>query len=218
MAYSFPLTTAQFLSYLPIQDMSFDIPEAIELSETGGGEILTADLGTRLWEGEVILGILTEEERDFATAMLDVLRRPGASFLVHDVRRPAPRHDPDGTILGNRDVVLDTVSGNNRELRLAGLPVGYQFRRHDYLAFRYGSDPVRYALHRIAEPGSSDVSGVTGLIEITPNIRPGWTPRLSVTLHRAACKAIVLPGSFDPGRRRGTMTEGMRFRFRQTLR
>lgn len=218
MAYSFPLSVAQFMAQLPIQDITFDIPEALETSETGGGEILTADLGTRLWHGDITLGDLTELERDHAFTMLDVLRRAGASFMAFDPRRPGPRHDLNGSILGGAQPRLSSVAANNRECRLTGLPAGYQLRRYDYMAFAYGANPVRFALHRIASSATADGAGLTGLIEVSPNVRPGWSAAAPVTLHSAACKAIYVPGSFEPGRRRGTMTVGARFRFQQTLR
>ncbi|MGN7870966.1 hypothetical protein [Paracoccus sp. 22332] len=218
MAYAFPLSHGQFMAILPIQDFSFDLPEAIETSETGGGEILRADLGTRLWQGEIGLGEMTPDERDEVMAMLDVLRRPGASFMAHDVRRPAPRLDPAGTELGAAAPQLLSVASTSRDVRLSGLPAGYALRRHDYLAFAYGTNPVRRALHRIASPAVAAANGQTAAFEVSPAVRPGWAAGAAVSLVRAACKAVVVPGSVDPGRRKGVMTTGVRFRFQQTLR
>lgn len=218
MAYNFPLGVAEFLSILPIRDMVFDIPEAIEMSETEGGEILTAEIGARLWQGEIALDDMTPDEAAEAKAMLDVLRRPGATFLCHDVGRPGPRRDLTGRLLGAAGVTLSSVSADNREIRLAGLPQGYQISRYDYLSFRYGADPTRFALHRAAAPGAANAAGQTSWIEVTPNIRPGWAAGAAVSLKRAACKAIIVPGSVNPGRRKALMTTGCSFKFIQTLR
>lgn len=218
MAYSFPLSHAQFLDLLPVQDITFDLPEAIETSETGGGEILRADLGTRLWQGEITLGDMMPDERDEAMAMLDVLRHAGASFLAYDLRRPAPRRDPGGTLLGAASPKLAHVYSNGRDVRLSGLPSGYVIRRHDYLAFSYGTSPVRYALHRSASNATAGTNGETNSFVVSPAPRPGWVAGAPVSLLRASCKAVVVPGSVDPGRRRGVMTTGVRFRFQQTLR
>lgn len=218
MAYTFPLNYAEFMSLLPVRDIVFDIPEAIEMSETEGGEILTADLGTRLWQGEITLDEMTADEAAEAKAMLDVLRRPGGSFLCHDISRPAPRLDLNGRILKSAEVTLMNVASSNREIRLAGLPQGYQISRYDYVAFRYGANPVRFALHRAASPATTNAAGQTGWIEVTPNIRPGWTAGAAVTLKRASCKAIIVPGSVQPGRRRATFTTGCSLKFVQTLR
>lgn len=218
MAYSFPLSLAQFMDILPIREMTFDLPETMELSETGGGEVLAADLGTRLWQGEIQLGDMTADEAAEALAMLDVLRRAAGSFMVHDKRRPAPRSDLNGAALSGFAVKLASVSGNTREVTLSGLPAGFQLLRHDYLAFSYGTNPTRYALHRIASPATANGSGVTGLFEVSPNIRPGWVANAAVSLVKPACKARILPGSVNPGRHRHTMTAGVSFRFQQTLR
>lgn len=218
MAYSFPLSNAQFMALLPIRDITFDLPEAMEISgETAGGEILTAGLGERLWQGEIQLGDMTRDEAAECLAMLDVLRRVGGSFLCHDVSRPRPRFDPDGAILGGASPTLHSVEANNRDIRIAGLPSGYQLRRYDYLAFSYGSNPVRRALHRVATPATAAGTGITGAFEVSPTIRPGYASGAAVSLVRPACKAIVVPGSVDPGRRSATLTVGAGFRFIQTL-
>lgn len=218
MAYVYPLIPGHFMDLLPIQDITFDLPEAIEMSETGGGEILTADLGTRLWQGEITLGDMLPDERDDVMAMLDVLRVPGASFMVHDARRPAPRLDPTGAILGAANPRLGGVAANRTDIRLSGLPTGYLLRRHDYLAFSYGTNPVRYALHRVARGVAAASDGTTVAFEVSPAVRPGFTVNAPIFLFKAACKAIVVPRSVDPGRRKGILTTGAKFSFLQTLR
>lgn len=218
MAYSFPLTIVQFMHILPIREIVFDLPEAMEIAETGGGEILTATLGTRLWDGEIFLDDMTRDEAADVMAMLDILRRPGASFMAYDISRPGPRADIYGAVLAAAIPKLSSVSGTTREIKLSGLPANYALQRSDYLAFSYGSDPVRYALHRIAAPTSASVGGVTPFFEVSPNIRPGFALNASVTLPRASCKAVVVPGSVQPGRHKATLTTGASFKFKQTLR
>ncbi|MDR5655365.1 hypothetical protein [Ruixingdingia sedimenti] len=218
MAYSFPLSLADFWDILPIRELTFDLPEAVEISETGGGEILTADLGTRLWQGEVVLGDMTPDEAADVSAMLDIVRRAGGSFFATDRARPWPRSDWGGSVLGAASVTMHSVAGTSREMRLQGLPVGYQLRRGDRLAYSYGTNPVRYALHRVASPATADEAGVTPLFEVSPNLRPGWPDLAAVTLVKPACKAVIVPGSVQPGRRRARLTVGSSFRFQQTLR
>lgn len=218
MAYTYPLPHGDFMDWMPIRSQTFDIPESVELSETGGGEILTAALGTSLWQGEITLGNLTADETDRATAAIDVARRNGASFMVYDVRRPAPRLDPNGTILGAAAPVIANIAANWREISISGLPAGYAIRQNDYIAFSYGSNPVRYALHRAVVGRSATGAGVTPWIEVTPTLRPGATVGTAITLLRASCKAVIVPGSVQPGRSTQTMTDGISFKWRQTLR
>lgn len=218
MAYSFPLATAEFMDLLPIREMSFELSEAMETDETGGGELLTSDLGTRLWQGEILLGDMTPDEADDALGMLDLIRRAGGSFMVHDRARPWPRADWQGAAISGASPVLHTIAASTREIRLAGLPAGYQLRRRDCLAFSYGAGPTRFALHRLAAPVTANGSGLTPLVEVVPNIRPGASTGAAVTLVTAACKAVIVPGSYQPGRRKGRLTTGASFKWQQTLR
>ena len=91
--------------------------------------------------------------------------------------------------------------------------------RGDMLAFSYGTSPTRFALHRVASLSkSADVTGLTGWIEVTPNIRDGASITDPITLYRPACKAKLIPGTSNTGTTRRTITEGAAFQFIQTLR
>lgn len=218
MALTFPLNTAQFMDLLPIREMTFDLSEAMETDETGGGEILTADLGTRLWQGEIILGDMTPDEADTVLALIDLLRRAGGSFMVHDRARPWPRADWQGVGLGGFSPMIHALHASSRELRVTGLPPGYALRPRDALAFSYGSNPTRFALHRVVAAVSANGSGLTPQIEVVPNIRPGASVGAAVQLIKPACKAVIVPKSWQPGRRKARLTTGASFRWQQTLR
>lgn len=218
MPITFPMNTATFMSLLPIRSMTFDLPESVEVSETGGGEILTAGLGVRLWQGEIELAPMEPDEAAVVLSLLDVARGAGASFMVHDVSRPGPRNDLNGTILGAAAPTLMALQSNNREVRVTGLPVGYAIRNYDYLAFTYAANPTRFALHRAVGSVTASAGGTTGWLEVVPNIRPGALVGAAVSLLKASCKAVLVPGSVQPGRRTSRMTEGVSFKWRQTLR
>lgn len=218
MAYSFPLPAAQFMDILPIELMTFDLPEVVEISRTAGGDVMAAELGTRLWRGEVRLGPMTVDEEAEVTAMIDVLRRAAGSFLCYDARRPWPRADFQGLALAGHAPTLASVAANAREVTLGGLPAGYQIQRGDMLGFSYASAPTRYAVHRAASPAAAQGNGITTLFEVSPSLRPGWAIGAAITLIRPTCKAIILPGSYDAGQRKRTTTTGVAFKFLQTLR
>ncbi|MCI5097530.1 MAG: hypothetical protein MRY77_14540 [Rhodobacteraceae bacterium] len=216
MSYSFPLGP-EFLDLLPIQSMGFDLPSQAEFSKTAGGEILEAALGTRLWQGKIVLDKMTTDEEADVLAMIDVVTSPGASFMVHDVKRPWLRKDPKGLNLAGSAPTLLDVSADTRSVNIAGLPAGLELSRGDYLAFSYGANPERFALHRVSAPATVGAGGETGLVEVRPNVRPGWAVGATVSMTRAACKAKIVPGSFDPGSR-GRLTTGVSFNWIQTLR
>lgn len=219
MPYSFPLTRSEFLNRLPVMSITIDCPEQVEMSQTGGGEILMADLAPRLWRGKITLGRLTPSEEAEAMALIDVVRGPGRSFAAYDVRRYRPVDDPTGSILGGASPTLLTVGGSSRTLQLQGLPAGYTLRAGDRLSFPYGSNPTRRALHKVVDlVKTADGSGETPYIEVVPNVRPGWSAGAAVDLIRPWCKAVIVPGSVEPGSHRRGLTEGISFSFHQTLR
>ena len=216
MALAFPLSNAAFMDLLGIAEITFDAPPQVEANGTGGGEIMTADLGPMLWTGSVSLGAMTALESATPELLLDVLGPPGRSFYAYDTRRPAPLADPTGAILGAAAPTINSLNANNRDVSLTGLPAGYVLTRGDYLAFTCSG--VR-ALHRIVtNTVSANGAGTTGTFEVTPRLRAGASVGLAVTLVKASCKAVLVPGSVNKGRSRKTITREMAFRFSQTLR
>lgn len=218
MAYSFPLSVTDFMRALPIAEISFDAPEQVEVNQTAGGEIITADLAPMLWQGDVRLGTMTHAEASHADVMLDLLRPAGRMFYAYDTRRPAPLADPSGLILGSTVPTIASLISGNRELTLAGLPAWYVLSRGDYLAFDYGT-PSRRALHKVVtEQVQAGSTGTTGAIEVTPMIRPGASVGASVTLVRASCLARLVPNTVSKGQSIRTITRDASFRFIQSLR
>jgi hypothetical protein len=215
---SFPLGLDQFYDLLPIGSMRWDLPEALDVSETAGGEILTADLGTTLWSGEIDLGFMRHAEAADVVPLINLLRRGGTSFLVADSTRPWPRLDPRGLILGNAQPTIRFISQDRRELGLDGTPPGYQLSRGDLISFTYGSNPTRYALHELVESRTGFQSGIMPTFEVNPPIRAGASIGTPVQLINARCKARLVPGSVDLGRSRHTITSEAKFAWTQTLR
>lgn len=217
MALSFPLSLANFLDLLPVARSPFDPGEALQMDETGGGELVTSANGERLWSGQLVLDGLTYPEAAAATALLSLVRAAGRPFLVTDLRRLGPAADPWGTILGAATPVISGVQTGGRELRIDGLPAGYVLSRGDYLGFGYGPSSGRRALHQVVTGGAASGAGLSPWLEVVPEVRAGWAAAAPVTLLRPACKAIYVPGSWSPGESaRGTVT-GMSIRFMQTL-
>lgn len=219
MALTFPLALTDFFAGLPIQTIEPDLDEALDYSETGGGELLTADLGPRLWSASVTLRLGEYGEMENIRAKLDTLRYAGRSLLVHAIPSIGPQADPQGVILGASDVRLAAVAGNNRDVTLSGLPAGYVLKGGDCFSFMYGSNPVRYAMHRIV--ANADVvangSGVA-VVESSSFIRPGYVINSAVKLIKPTFKAVIVPGSVRAGTTGGTKTTGISFMLRQTLR
>lgn len=219
MAFAFPLNVAAFMDILRIEAISFSAPEQVEINQTGGGEVLQADLAPMLWQAEIKLGELIASDAALTNARLDILRPAGRSFYLYDTRRPGPLLDLTGAILGASTPSIHTLAANNRDMRIQGLPVGYLLSVGDYLAFDYGTSIIRRALHKIvSSPAVVPSGGISPTFEVSPMIRPGAAVGASVTLIKAACKALIVPNSINTGMTAKTITTGMSFRCMQTLR
>ncbi len=213
---TFPLPLDQFFDLLPVETLTFDPSESVEIDETGGGEVLKATLGPDLWQGQLDLTVMTWDEAFAITPMINVLRRAGASFLVADPRRPWPRLDPEGAILGQANVQISAIGSSMREIALKGLPARYLLSRGDLLSFPYGI-PSRYALHEIVGPTVADTNGETTLFEVTPPIRSGAAVNAPVQLIWPRCKA-VLRGGASTGKSGANATRDASISWTQTLR
>jgi hypothetical protein len=197
--------------------VTFRLSHPQEHTRLGDGTVISASLGASLWTGTIRLAQANHPRHAQMEALLALMDQPGASFLCHDPRYVGPASDPTGSVLGSRTVTIHTVASNMRELRITGLPSGYLLSPGDMLGFQYGSSPVRHALHRIVVGGTASGSGLSPLLEVVPNLRPGAVAGLVVSLVRTACKARLLPEpTYGSGRQ--AISRGAGFDFIQTLR
>lgn len=214
MPLTFPLAIADFANTLRVQQVTFDSPENVQMSMTGGGEIVTAELAPSLWRGSVVLAASKHAQASATAALISTLRKPGRAFYIYDHSHMFPASDPTGSILGAATPAINSLNADTRQLSLKALPASYVLTAGDYLAFDYGS--LR-ALHRLVEDVTADGTGTTAEFEVVPNIRPGAAVDDVVTLIRAACKAIIVPSSFSAGTKSGVNTSGLAFQWNQTL-
>ncbi|MCV2876347.1 hypothetical protein OE810_08750 [Rhodobacteraceae bacterium XHP0102] len=217
MALTYPLSYAQFLGALRVEEVTFRLSHPQEHTRLGDGTVISASLGASLWTGTIRLAQANHPRHGQMEALIALMDQPGATFLCHDPRYLGPAGDPTGAILGSRTVTIHSVASNMRELRLTGLPSGYVLSAGDMLGFPYGSNPVRYALHRMVLGGAASSLGSTPMLEVIPNLRPGAVAGLTVSLIRPACKARLLPApTYGSGRQ--ALSRGASFDFIQTLR
>ena len=218
MAYSFPTVVQNFFETLAIQSALPDLTEDMDLNWNGQGELMTADVGERLWKMDLTLKSDRYEEVEASRARIQVFRQAGRPFFAHALPMFYPQFDPDGSILGSVVPTLSAVQSNMRDIRIAGLPVGYQITAGDFLSFAYSANPVRYAFHQAVSNATAGSDGTTGLFEVNTEIRPGFALGADVRLIKPLFKAIILPGSYRGGMSMGRMTRDISFTIQQTLR
>lgn len=217
MAYSFPVPLNTFFETFRIQSVQFDLKEAFETDETGSGEILSADVGARLWEMQVNFKLADYREGEALKAKLNVLRYAERSLIIHAIPSMYPTNDPNGTILGASVVTLDAVALNNREITLGGLPPGFRLEPGDCLSFQHAGAVQKFMFHQVANTRAASGAGVITQLEVTPFVEPGWPVGGAVQLIKPRMKAVLVPGSFNPGSTGQLVTSGITATFRQTM-
>lgn len=197
MAVTFPAPITYIADLLRVPSRSFTLMTQQEVSGLGSGQILVADLAPALWVADIETKPMRRPEAHELLARLDTLDGALNSFYLYDPWKCAPTSDPRGELLGSSAVKIYALDINNKEMRLYGLPAGYVLTAGDYLAFDYGSNPIRRALHRIVNTVTADGSGITPAFEVRPHIRPGAATDIAVALVKAAAKMFLEPGSLS---------------------
>lgn len=215
MAVTFPLALAQFADLFGSNEASLDLPAMVQTSRTRGGALIRARLGERLWTGRVVATDHTHARLDRLRARLAILQDAGGSFLMTPRHRRGPIADPFGVTLGAAVPLLHTIAANRREIRISGLPAGYVLSDGDFLSLTYGASPLRYWFAQIVVGGNADGTGLTPLIEVTPNVPAALVTGGTVTLLRPVFKAVVT--SAASGVARLANSGGVAFDFIQTF-
>lgn len=217
MAVTFPLDLNGLFNRIAKIEATIDPGEAVLTNITGGGEVITSAIGVRLWRGRITGRGQSFIDLDPMTARIDLVRQAGASFFVSPSHRNGPQSDPNATILGVSTPQITNVNANNRDVTISGLPAAYVLTEGDLLSFSYLSSPVRFAMHKIVTGATANGSGVA-TVEVMPPLRPGHSAPFNIRLDRPYCKAVIVPGSYQPPvyDRRGRAV--FSFDWQQTLR
>lgn len=218
--------------------MSIDILDGLRVAEAtiwpdepkdvrrfADGSQIQASVGAMLWRGSVTLAPAPHAVARAAEARIAAAKRSGQTILIGDPRVKGPATDPDGSALGAAEVRLWNRSNDGLTIRLSGLPTSYTFSAGDLVAFDYGDNPVRRALHRLTAGANVFASGRSNTLPVVPPVRPGvaeGSPTDTeadgalVTLIAPKCRALIT--DWRPGRARREKTEGITFSWVQTLR
>lgn len=200
------MPVSDLIVILPVSQALFQLQRQQEVSPTGGGTPRAADLGEELWTATIACDVLTDQEARVAEATIEALDGSIGTFYLSNPRMPYPFADPNGAILAASAVTIFALGGDNKSLRLTGLPVGYQITAGDFFCFDTGSVPnVRRCFHRFATSGAADGAGRTPMLTVRPHLRAGVATGLAVTLKKPAAEMFILPGTFDPRSLKGPL-------------
>ena len=217
MTIAFPLAVFQMQEKLSIGSVKWSLGTFQEMSITGGGESLVADLAPRMWMGEVTMTIMRTAKAAQVEAIIESLDGSLQTFQMYDPRLAYPMNDPTGSILGASVPLIAALNVNNKEMNISGLPAAYKLGMGDKLGFGYGT-PTRRALHRIMNNVTANGSGLASNVEVRPHFRPGVVTGLNIVLIKPYCTVRMIPGSFEPGNGiPGDFVEGMSFKVQQVI-
>jgi hypothetical protein len=218
MALIFPLSAAGFLDILPVQSVQFHCPPQTAATGFAGGDVIRAEVAPQMWQGSYSLPPMRPRVAASFEVLIEALQGVGGSFYAYKKNQIGPASDPRGIALSGRSVEIYSVDVSGSRLRLSGLPPGFVLSAGDFVDFNYGAGPVARALHRFQAGGAASAGGVSGWLPLSPHIEPGALAGAAVSLVRPACKAVIVPGTVDPGVTLGNLTSGAAFSFRQTFR
>lgn len=197
MAITFPAPTSYIADLLRVPQRSFRLQEQQEYSGLGSGEILAADLAPQRWTANITTKPMNRLDANRLQARLETLDGSVNAFYLYDPWKCVPAADPGGELLGASAVTIASIGSNRKSMTLSGLPAGYVLTEGDMLAYDYGTNPVRRALHRISETAIANGSGVTPLFEVRPHIRTGAQVGATVALIKPSAKMVLVPGSLS---------------------
>lgn len=220
MVMSYPHDQAAFEDRLVFPEVTFRLGAALEMNETGAGELITTDVGERLWRAAVTVaprGIPAGREQQ---ALVEDLLYAGRSVLLTPAPYTGPQEDLDGSVYTGGSGNAQISSATTNDISLTGMPSGYTLRRGDFLSWTYSSSPTRYALHRVSQViGVANGSGAIDDLEVTPFVRsPGSLAGTAVELFTPVAKMVLEPGGYSAPRARTAISEGLAFSARQTFR
>lgn len=210
MAITFPLSVAALADKLKIKSVIFDIKRNDEMSGSGDGRLWQAELAPPLWTAEISLRTDYNDALKQIAAIIRKLNGSQEAFYLYDPISKYPQYDPTGSILSGASPAVLAIAAGRNALSLNFLPANYRITLGDKLCIPYGS-PVKYAFVEASETVTANGSGVTGMMEIFPNLPIGLGAGGAVILSKPFCKMILMPGTHNPGTAQLPFTENASF-------
>ncbi|WP_349433567.1 hypothetical protein [Pararhizobium sp. A13] len=211
MTVSYPYALPYFADRLPISSVEWSVKRNDSLSGQGSGRIWQAELASPLWLATVELDRRSSSEMKQYAALIRKLHGAQEAFFLYDPLSKYPHDDPNGAVLGNAIVRVDSIPSHRASIALKGLPAGYRLLPGDKMQLAYNTNPVRYVFLEISESATTFGDGSTGLIGVFPHIPVGIGVDDIVTLTKPACRMVIMPNTHRPGQARRHLTEGAGF-------
>lgn len=211
MALTFPLDLGPLLHVMQVR---FWLQTAQQRSLLANGDVLVADVAPSYWMAEMTLINMDFRDAKALQAKFEALDGSKNPFYLYDPRCEYPAEDPGGYIIGAATPVVSSVSGNNKEMTITGLPGGYVLTAGDMFHVNYGPSNQRRFLGRVITGGIATGGSVS--IEFRPHVEvTNMLNGKTISFVRPSAKMKLIPDSFEPGVTRQVLTSGMSFQASQ---
>lgn len=201
----FPMPWSDFGGLLPLGPCVWRLRRFEAVTRTADSKAWVQELADPRWEIRATLGVMDHITAAEVEALIE-LHGSARPFLLHDPRRPGPRLDPDGAILGMARPEIHSVASAGFQIR--ALPPGYVLSAGDLISVEHGAG---VGVYRVVSTTTADYAGITPLIHVTPQPRPIAAVNQTVRLINPIAQVIIDPDSYEPGEPDGYVQRGMRF-------
>lgn len=209
-AITFPLPLSAFADLLKIKSVTADIQRNDQIDGLENGQILASEIAPPLRKLTVNIAPLSYDEDSEISAIIESMDGSIQPFYMFVPPRLYPQSDPKGSLIAGHVITITNVNSDGKSLTLSGFPVGYKVTRGDFVSFNFGGAANLRALHRAVQTVAADASG-NAIIEFRPHIHPGTATGTIVTLVKPALKAIMIPGTYNPGTVESQFVSGKSF-------
>lgn len=208
-------TLAQFFDRLKILDFTLSPSQNLITSQTGGGDILTAEIGPRLWGGSITLAPMSHADARVQAGLVAEMMNAGMRFEIADKKNQYPMRDPTGSVNGTRTPAIGAGS-SGKTFVISGAAPSYVLSPGDRFSYRIGGK--RY-FNEVMTARTASAQGVFDALPVMLPIRGSGAAYNGavVNFKRPALVAQIVPGSVSPFRTTLTHSEGMSFDFVQVL-
>ena len=206
------------LAGLNVVDAAFHLKDNRRMSQARSGLINPGAYGARPW-----VGTYTLQDMDFATGrramhLLHGAQEAGYTFRAYSFRCEYLQNDPGGLLAASwlARFELETVTQGDT-VRVLGVPEAFEFLPGDRLSYSFGVAPERFFLHEVYEVGGYDNVAGSRTLRVRGFVPAGIPADTQITFSRAACEAIVVPGSVQMPRENLDRWTGGKFDFVQAI-
>lgn len=206
---------AEFFDKLKISDYTLYPAENLTTSQTGGGHILTAENGPRLWRGSITLAAMSHADAAEQAALVNRMMNPGMRFALVDKKRQHPASDPNSSIWNGTTPAPQPI-----RITAVNAAGGFTMDRGRTNYVITPGDRFHYTLNGLRFYNEFSARHTLGPLPATvPVLLKHYGPftEANITIRRPAMIAMIVPGSVQPFRTLLTHSDGMSFDFVQVL-